>query len=145
MDDSRLVLVIEDSPADVRLIKEALRDSGLHVTLEIAQDGEQALNFLNREGPFGNARRPSLILLDLNLPQGTSKEILRFIKSDPGLRAIPVAVLTSSNAEGDIREVYELHANCYLRKPIDLDSFVATIRSTISFWLGVACVPAEGR
>jgi two-component system, chemotaxis family, response regulator Rcp1 len=145
VDDSRLVLVIEDSLADVRLIREALRDSGLQVTLEIATDGEQALNFLNREGAFGNARRPSLIFLDLNLPRGTSKDILRFIKSDPGLRTIPVAVLTSSNSEGDVREAYELHANCYLRKPIDLDSFVTTIRSTISFWFGVACVPAEWR
>jgi two-component system, chemotaxis family, response regulator Rcp1 len=145
VDNSRLVLVIEDNPADVRLMKEALRDSGLNVKLEVAFDGEQALNFLNREGPFGNARRPSLIFLDLNLPQGTSKDILRFIKSDPGLRAIPVAVLTSSDAEGDIREAYELHANCYLRKPVDLDSFMTIIRSTVSFWIGVACIPAEDK
>jgi CheY-like chemotaxis protein len=124
-------------------MKEALRESGLDVAVETAADGDQALQYLHREGPYSNARRPSLIFLDLNLPKGVSKELLRHVKSDPQLRAIPVAVLTSSDADRDIREAYELHANCYLRKPVDLDSFVTTIRSAVSFWMGIACIPAE--
>jgi CheY-like chemotaxis protein len=143
MADSRLILVIEDNPGDVRLMKEALREANLHVALEIAPDGERALHYLNREPPHENAQRPSLIFLDLNLPKGTSKDLLRYIKSTPGLKAIPVCVLTSSDAEHDIREAYELHANCYLRKPVDLDSFINTIRSTVSFWMGIASTPRE--
>jgi CheY-like chemotaxis protein len=140
--DSRLVLIIEDNPGDVRLMKEALRDSSLNVAIEVALDGDEALRFLNREGPHASARRPSLIFLDLNLPKGISKDILRHIKTSPELRTIPVAVLTSSDAERDIREAYELHANCYLRKPVDLDSFITTIRSAMTFWLGIACIPS---
>jgi CheY-like chemotaxis protein len=137
-----LVLIIEDNPGDVRLMKEALRDSGLSVEIEVALDGDEALKFLNREAPHVGARRPSLIFLDLNLPKGISKDILRHIKTAPDLRTIPVAVLTSSDAERDIREAYELHANCYLRKPVDLDSFITTIRSAMTFWLGIACIPS---
>ena len=143
MADSRLILLIEDNPGDVRLMKEALRESGLWVAVEVAADGDEALRFLNRESPHENARRPSLIFLDLNLPKGTSKDILQYIKNSPELRAIPVAVLTSSDADRDIREAYELHANCYLRKPVDLDSFITTIRSATGFWLSVACIPSE--
>jgi CheY-like chemotaxis protein len=135
--------VIEDNPADVRLIKEAIRGSGLDVRLESVLDGEQALSFLNRESGYENAERPSLIFLDLNLPRGSSKDLLKFIKLDAQLRMIPVAVLTSSDAEKDIREAYELHANCYLRKPVDLDSFISTIRAAVSFWMGVACIPSD--
>jgi len=141
--DSRLILLIEDNPGDVRLMQEALRDSGMSVAIEVAADGDQALRFLNRESPHENARRPSLIFLDLNLPKGTSKDILRYIKGSPELCAIPVAVLTSSDADRDIREAYQLHANCYLRKPVDLDSFITTIRSAMSFWLGIACIPGD--
>lgn len=143
MTDSPLVLLIEDNPGDVRLMKEALRESGLNITVEVAADGEQALRFLNRETPHEQARRPSLIFLDLNLPKGTSKEVLRHIKSTPELRSIPVTVLTSSDADRDIREAYELHANCYLRKPVDLDSFLTTIRAAVNFWLTTACIPKE--
>lgn len=143
MADSRLILLIEDNPGDVRLMREALRDSGLDVAIEVAPDGDEALRFLNRETPHENARRPSLIFLDLNLPKGTSKDILRYIKGSPELRSIPIAVLTSSDADRDIREAYDLHANCYLRKPVDLDSFIATISSAMKFWLGVACIPHE--
>ncbi len=143
MPASRLILVIEDNPGDIRLMKEALRESNLDVELAAVLDGEQALQYLNREGPHQNARRPSLIFLDLNLPRGTSKDILRYIKSAQDLRAIPVAVLTSSDADRDVQEAYELQANCYLRKPVDLDSFIATIRSTVSFWMDVARIPAH--
>jgi CheY-like chemotaxis protein len=140
---SRLILVIEDNPADIRLIKEAIRDCGLDVVLETAQDGEQALKFLKRENEYENAQRPSLIFLDLNLPRGTSKDILRFLKTNPNLRMIPVAVLTSSDAERDIREAYELYANCYLRKPVELDAFLSVIRETVNYWTTVARIPSE--
>jgi two-component system, chemotaxis family, response regulator Rcp1 len=140
---SRLILVIEDNPGDIRLMREALREANLDVELAAVLDGEQALQYLNREGAHQNARRPNLIFLDLNLPRGTSKDILRYIKSTQDLRAIPVAVLTSSDADRDVREAYELQANCYLRKPVDLDSFINTIRSTISFWMDVAKTPAH--
>ena len=143
MNNSRTVLVIEDNPGDVRLMKEALRDISPAVCLQVARDGEQALLYLHREPPFEHEQRPNLIFLDLNLPKGTSKDILRHIKADAGLRTIPVAVLTSSDAERDIREAYELYANCYLRKPVDLDSFIGTIRSAVTFWMDVARVPAE--
>ena len=135
--------MIEDNPGDVRLMKEALRGSEMKLDLVSAADGDEALRYLRRAPPHENARRPNLIFLDLNLPKGTSKEVLRFIKSTPALRAIPVAVLTSSDADRDIREAYELQANCYLRKPVDLDSFMATIRSTVNFWMTVARVPVE--
>ena len=141
--DSRLVLLIEDNPGDVRLMKEALRESGLNLSVEVATDGDQALHYLNREPPYQQAKRPSIVFLDLNLPKGTSKDILRHIKASPELRSIPVTVLTSSDADRDIREAYELHANCYLRKPVDLDSFIATIRSAMNFWLTTACIPKE--
>ena len=143
MADSRLILIIEDNPGDVRLMKEALRESRVAVELQVAPDGEHALRFLKREPPYDHARRPSLIFLDLNLPRGTSKDILRYIKSDGDLRAIPVAVLTSSAADRDIREAYELYANCYLHKPVDLDSFMSTIQSAVSFWMNVACTPSD--
>jgi CheY-like chemotaxis protein len=139
---SRLVLVIEDNPADVRLMKEALKGCGLDLRLEAVSDGEQAFNFLRREGDYVRAERPSLIFLDLNVPGGISRDILKFIKLDADLRTIPVAVLTSSDAEKDIREAYEMHANCYLCKPVDLDSFLSTIRSTLAFWLSVARIPS---
>lgn len=124
-------------------MKEALRDTSSNLSLQVAHEGEEALRYLLREPPFENARRPSLIFLDLNLPKGTSKELLRHIKSDPALRTIPVAVLTSSDADRDIREAYELYANCYLRKPVDLDSFIGIIRSAVAFWMDVARLTTE--
>jgi two-component system, chemotaxis family, response regulator Rcp1 len=143
LNNSRVILVIEDNPGDVRLMKEALRDASADISLQVAPDGEQALRYLHREPPFENCRRPSLIFLDLNLPRGTSKDILRQIKADPALRTIPVAVLTSSDADRDIREAYELFANCYLRKPVDLDSFITTVRSAVTFWMDIARLAAE--
>ena len=124
-------------------MKEAIRTCGSDVVLEAAKDGEQAMQFLKRDNGYENAQRPSLIFLDLNLPRGTSKDILRFLKTNPDLRMIPVAVLTSSDTERDIREAYELYANCYLRKPVELDAFLSIICDTVNFWLTVARIPSE--
>lgn len=143
MSHPRIILVIEDNPGDIRLIKESLREFGDQVDLQVVMDGDDALKYLSQQTPFDDAPRPNLIFLDLNLPKGTSKEVLRQIKDDQSLRNIPVAVLTSSDADRDVREAYELHANCYLRKPVDLDSFMSTIRSTVKFWMGIASVPTE--
>lgn len=124
-------------------MKEAIRDCGFDVALEAAQDGEQAMQFLRRENGHENAQRPSLIFLDLNLPRGTSKDVLRFLKTNPDFRTIPVAVLTSSDAERDIREAYDLYANCYLQKPVELDAFLSTIRAAVNFWVSVARIPSD--
>lgn len=134
---------MEDNPADVRLMREVLRDFDPPVNLHVATEGDEALLFLQRKGPYGNAPTPQLIFLDFNLPKLDSREILGFIKKDEHLRLIPVAVLTTSDADRDIREAYELHANCYLRKPVDLDGFFRTIRAAAHFWLEVAHVPIE--
>jgi CheY-like chemotaxis protein len=135
---SREILIVEDNPGDVRLVREALRDLKPEITIRSAPDGDEALRILRRKGEHAGAPRPRLILLDFNLPKSDSREILREIKSDLTLRAIPVAVLTTSDAEKDIQEAYDLHANCYLRKPVDLDDFLSTIRSAAEFWLNVA-------
>ncbi len=139
----RHILVVEDNPGDVRLMREALRDIQPAVTMHIAEDGEEALRFLRKEGRHLNAPTPGLVFLDYNLPKANSRDLLREIKDDHKLRIIPVAVLTTSDADKDIREAYELHANCYLRKPVDLDGFFETIRSATRFWLNVAYSPSE--
>lgn len=139
----RGILIIEDNPADVRLIREALRDLEPSVTIYVAGESEEALRILRCEGEHAGVAKPALIFLDFNLPKANSREILRHIKEDRFLRLIPVAVLTSSDSERDIHEAYELCANCYLRKPSDLDSFLNTIRAAADFWLNVATVPGE--
>ncbi len=139
----RGILIIEDNPGDVRLMREALRDVEPPVTIHVAADGEQALRLLRGEERNAAALKPALIFLDFNLPKSDSREILHQIKDDPRLRVIPIAVLTTSDSERDIREAYELYANCYLRKPGDLDSFLHTIRSAAFFWLNVASLPHE--
>jgi chemotaxis family two-component system response regulator Rcp1 len=139
----RGILIVEDNPGDVRLMREALRTVEPPATIHVVPDGEEALRFLRREGQHAEAPGPALIFLDFNLPKADSREILRQIKEDHCLRLIPVAVLTSSNSEKDIREAYQLYANCYLRKPGDLDSFLNTIRAAVNFWLNVASVPGE--
>lgn len=140
----RQILIVEDNPGDVRLMREALRDTHLDVTIQVAPDADQALAYLRREGQYSGAARPSLIFLDFNLPKAGSRDLLRVIKQDENLRLIPVAVLTTSESDRDIREAYELHANCYLRKPIELDSFFETIRTAASFWLKVAYIAENG-
>jgi two-component system, chemotaxis family, response regulator Rcp1 len=141
--EHRDILIVEDNPADVRLMREVLRDLDPPVTIHVAGEGDEALQFLQRTGPHQDAPTPQLIFLDFNLPKSDSRELLRFIKQDNLLRLIPIAVLTTSDADRDIREAYELHANCYLRKPLDLDGFFNTIRSAAHFWLNVAHVPVE--
>lgn len=118
-------------------MREALRDLKPPVEIQAAEDGEQALQMLRQEGAYSHAPKPNLIFLDFNLPKADSREILRQLKDDERLRLIPVAVLTTSDAEKDIRDAYELHANCYLRKPVDLDAFFNTIRTAAHFWLDV--------
>lgn len=135
------VLLVEDSPADARLMKEALRESRVSIRISVVEDGVQALLYLRRQGQFEAARRPDVILLDLNLPKKDGRELLAEIKSDPSLRRIPVAVLTTSKAHEDIIKAYDLHANCYIQKPIDLEMFSRVLRSFEDFWLEVATLP----
>ena len=122
-------------------MQEALRDFTPPVTIEVAGDGEQALSFLRQSVQPGSSGMPKLIFLDFNLPKTDSRSVLRTIKEDQKLRLIPVAVLTASESDRDIRDAYSLYANCYLRKPVDLDSFLGTIRDTAHFWLNVAYLP----
>ena len=139
----RHILIVEDNPGDVRLMREALRELDPPVTIHVAGDGEEALRFLRKEGPHRDAPTPGLIFLDYNLPKANSRELLREMKDEVSLRIIPIAVLTTSDSDKDIREAYELHANCYLRKPVDLDGFFNTIRSAAHFWLEVAYKPTD--
>ncbi len=139
----RVILIVEDNPGDVRLMREALRDIQPPVTVHVAMDGDEALSFLHRRGKYSSAPTPELIFLDFNLPKADSRDVLRQVKENGDLRLIPIAVLTTSDAEKDIRDAYELRANCYLRKPIDLDSFFATIREATHFWLDVAHNPSK--
>ena len=138
MQAQRQILIVEDNPGDIRLMREALRDIQPAVSIQVATDADQALVYLQRRGEHVRAQRPSLIFLDFNLPKAGSRDLLRTIKADEELRLIPVAVLTTSDSERDIRDAYELYANCYLRKPVDLDSFFSIIRTAADFWLRVA-------
>jgi CheY-like chemotaxis protein len=135
------ILLVEDNPGDVRLTQEALREGKIHNHLMVARDGVEALAMLRREGPHANAPRPDLILLDLNLPRKDGREVLADIKADEELRRIPVVVLTTSKAEEDILKTYDLHANCYITKPVDLDQFIEVIKSIDDFWLTVVRLP----
>jgi two-component system, chemotaxis family, response regulator Rcp1 len=135
------ILLIEDNPGDVRLTVEALREGKVRNNLHVATDGVEALQFLRRGGPFAGAPRPDMILLDLNLPRKDGREVLSEIKADPDLRRIPIVVLTTSKAESDVLRSYDLHANCYITKPVDVDAFFAVVRSIDSFWLAVVRLP----
>lgn len=135
------ILLVEDNPADVRLTQEAFRDAKVHNTLSVARDGVEALAYLRREGQFADARRPDVIFLDLNLPKIDGRQVLAAIKSDPVLKRIPVVILTTSRAEQDILKSYELHANCYVTKPVDLDQFLSVVKSIEDFWISVVKLP----
>jgi two-component system response regulator len=137
------ILLVEDSPSDIDLTREALEDTKVHNNLNVVMDGVEALAFLRREGEHADAPHPDLILLDLNLPKKDGREVLAEVKSDPELRRIPVVVLTTSEAEQDIVESYNLHANCYVRKPVDLDAFLHVVRSIDNFWLAIVKLPPE--
>ncbi len=136
-----VMLLVEDNPGDVDLAREALADSKIHNQLLVVDDGVKAMEFLRREGPYTSAPRPDLILLDLNLPRKDGREVLAEIKSDDNLRRIPVVILTSSKAEKDILQSYNLHANCYISKPIDLNQFMLVVKSIESFWLSMVVLP----
>jgi len=135
------VLLIEDSPGDVRLTKEAFREANGAIRLHVASDGVEAIAFLKRTGVHASAPRPDLILLDLNLPKMDGREVLVHIKEDPGLKTIPTVILTTSDAEKDIVKSYELHANCYLSKPAQLAAFESLVKSINHFWLVTAKLP----
>lgn len=137
------ILLVEDNPGDVRLTIEALKEAKVLNHLSVAGDGVEAVDFLRRRTPYENAPRPDLILLDLNLPRKDGREVLMEIKQDPHLRRIPVVVLTTSQAEQDIARSYDLHANCYISKPVDLDQFMEVIRSVEGFWLKIVKLPTE--
>lgn len=137
------ILLVEDNPGDVRLTQEALKEAKASNRMNVVADGEEALQYLRREGRFADAIRPDLIFLDLNLPKKDGREVLAEIKSDPQLRSIPVVVLTTSNAELDILHAYDLHANCYITKPVDLDQFLRVVREIESFWLTLVALPAR--
>ena len=137
------ILLVEDNAADVRLTQEALKEGKVRNNLTVARDGEEALEILRRIGSHGGAARPDLILLDLNLPRKDGREVLATLKADPSLKHIPVVVLTTSSAEVDILKSYQLHANCYITKPVDLEQFVSVVRSIDEFWLTVVKLPQE--
>ena len=137
------ILLVEDNAGDVRLVREALAGGAVPVRLTVVRNGEEALSRLGHEGAHAGTRRPDLILLDLNLPRVGGRELLAEIKADPCLRRIPVVVLTSSDAEHDILDAYDRHANCYVRKPLDLEDFLRVLRHIAEFWLTVAKLPRE--
>jgi chemotaxis family two-component system response regulator Rcp1 len=137
------ILLVEDNPGDARLTQEALREGRVHNRLHHARDGIEALAFLHREAPFGEAPTPDLILLDLNLPRKDGREVLAELKQDRRLRLIPVVVLTTSEAEQDILRTYELHANCYITKPVDLEKFLQIVRAVEEFWLAIVKLPSR--
>ncbi len=135
------ILLVEDSPTDALLTKRALADARLINRLHLVEDGVQALAFLRKEPPYTDAQRPDLILLDLNLPKKDGREVLAEIKNDDDLKIIPVVVLTTSRAEEDILRSYRLHANCYITKPVDFDSFTDAITTLEKFWFAVVTLP----
>lgn len=137
-------LLVEDNPGDVRLTREALRESKVKNNLHVVSNGVDAIAFLRRKGPYADAPRPDIILLDLNLPKMDGREVLAEIKADPLLRRIPVVVITSSEAEQDILRSYDLHVNCYVTKPVDLEQFMKVVQSVETFWLTIVKLPVEG-
>lgn len=138
------ILLVEDNPGDVRLTKEALKEAKVINRLTVLKDGVEALTFLRREGQYANAPRPHLILLDLNLPKKDGREVLAEIKDDEKLKRIPVVVLTTSQNEQDVLKTYNLHANCYVTKPVDLEQFITVVKSIEDFWLGIVVLPKNG-
>ncbi len=136
-------LLVEDNPGDVRLTIEALNDAKVCNNLNVAKDGVEALAFLRREGQYAQAPTPDLILLDLNMPKKDGREVLAEIKADDALKRIPVVVLTTSAAEEDILRSYQLHANCYVTKPVDLDQFVKVVKAIDDFWLTIVNLPSR--
>jgi two-component system, chemotaxis family, response regulator Rcp1 len=139
------ILIVEDNPGDVRLTQEALRDAEVRSHLSVAKDGVEALAYLHHEGKYSSAPRPDLILLDLNLPRKDGREVLAAIKADLNLRCIPVVILTTSQDEYDVLGAYESYANCYIVKPVDLEQFIAVVKSIEDFWFQIVRLPPDGK
>ena len=137
------ILLVEDNPGDVRLIKEVFKDAKIYNSMQVAFDGEAALQILRNEGKYENSSCPDLILLDLNLPKKDGREVLKEIKADEALKCIPVVILTTSNAEEDLIETYKMNANCYITKPVDLDQFINVVESIENFWLSIVKLPTR--
>ncbi|MEI8038242.1 MAG: response regulator [Verrucomicrobiota bacterium] len=135
------ILLVEDNPGDVDLAREALEEGKVRNSLHVVGDGEAALDFLRGKGAYAAAPRPDLVLLDLNLPKMDGRQVLAEIKSDPALRSIPVVVLSTSRAEEDILKTYNLHANCYITKPIDLHQFIKVVQAIEEFWFTIVKLP----
>jgi two-component system, chemotaxis family, response regulator Rcp1 len=135
------ILLVEDNPGDVRLTREALKEAKVRNTLHVASDGEEAIAFLRKTGKFKDAVRPDVVLLDLNLPRKGGLEVLKEVKADPDLMRIPIVVVTTSSAEQDVVRSYNLHANCYVTKPVDLGQFLEVVRSIEDFWLSIVKLP----
>ena len=138
------ILLVEDNPGDVRLTREALKEGKVYNNLHWAKDGVEALEFLRRQGKHADVPRPDIILLDLNLPKKDGREVLAVIKTDSELKHIPVVVLTTSKAEEDVLRTYNLHANCYVTKPVDLEKFMVVVKTIDVFWLTVVTLPPNG-
>ncbi len=136
-----VILLVEDNPGDTRLVIEAMREAKLENYIHVVEDGIEAMQFLRREGRFGDAPRPDLILLDLNLPKKDGRAVLAEVKPDPVLKRIPVVVLTTSQAEEDVLRAYDLHANCYITKPVDMEQFMKVVAQIDDFWVRVVTLP----
>ena len=136
------ILLVEDNMGDIRLTKEALKEGNIPYHLNMVMDGAEAIKFLFKEGKYADVQRPDIILLDLNLPKKDGKEVLAKIKVDAGLKSIPVVVLTTSTSEADIHKAYDLHANCYITKPVDFNQFIEVIKSIEEFWLTLVQLPS---
>jgi CheY-like chemotaxis protein len=137
------ILLVEDNPGDARLTIEAMREAKVHNRMHVVEDGIEAMEFLRRQGRYGDAPRPDLILLDLNLPKKDGREVLAEVKTDPALKRIPVVVLTTSRAEEDVLRAYDLHANCYVTKPVDLAQFMKIVAQIDEFWVKVVTLPGK--
>jgi CheY-like chemotaxis protein len=139
------ILLVEDNPGDIRLTKEALKEAKVLNTLTVVQDGVEALTCLRQQDRYAEAKRPDLILLDLNLPKKDGREVLAEIKNDDALKFIPVVILTTSQDEQDVVKSYGLHANCYITKPVELEQFISVVKAIEDFWLGIVILPSAER
>jgi len=137
------ILLVEDNPGDARLTIEAMREAKMRNRMHVVEDGVEAMAFLRRQGRYGEAPRPDLILLDLNLPRKDGREVLAEVKADPALKRIPVVILTTSRAEEDVLRAYDLHANCYVTKPVDLAQFMKIVSQIDEFWVKVVTLPGK--
>jgi len=139
------ILLVEDNPGDVRLTTEVFKESKVLNNIYVAKDGEEAMDFLHQKGIYADVPRPDVVLLDLNLPKKDGRQVLADMKTDDDLKIIPVVILTISNAEEDVLKTYNLHANCYITKPVDLDQFVKVVKTIEDFWFTIVTLPKDKR